>query len=109
MRLTQGVLEAPGGLFELPFQGVHLFGDVAQFFSGNRTGANNLMRFAIGFAERAADFYGDFLKLIFGHGTPPHRGPMIKESGGFAADELEPVATCKPGIAGYKQSIEWPC
>jgi hypothetical protein len=65
-------LETPSGFFQLTLQGVNLLGDGVEFFLCNGSRGNNLMSFAVGFAERSSDSFSDASDLVLcSHVEPP--------------------------------------
>jgi hypothetical protein len=85
--LTEGVLQTLGGFCQLALQSVNLFGNVVKLLLGQRSSPDNLMSFAVRFAECPADTRGDLIELAFlSHARPPrlhhwvhsHRIPLAK-------------------------------
>lgn len=61
--LTKGVPETLAGFCQLALEGVNLFRNILKLFLGKRASPDDLMSFAVRFAQRASDFRCDLIEL----------------------------------------------
>jgi hypothetical protein len=70
--LGQSASETLGGLLQLALQGSNLLRYFQKLFFRERSGLDDFMGFAIGFANRATDFLSNLGELVLsGHSRPP--------------------------------------
>jgi hypothetical protein len=61
--LAEGVSETLAGLCQLALEGVDLLCNILKLFFGKRSSPDDLMSFAVRFAQRAPDFRCDLIEL----------------------------------------------
>jgi len=61
--LAEGVFETLAGLCQLALEGVDLLCNILKLFLGQRSSPDDLVSFAVSFAQRAADFRRNLIEL----------------------------------------------
>jgi hypothetical protein len=66
--LAEGVFEALAGLCQLALEGVDLLCNILKLFLGKGSSPDDLVSFAVRFAERTTDFRSNLIELaLLGH------------------------------------------